>query len=1547
MRLLTRFAALITLLAPIAIVLFWSVTYVYACFDHLLSPGKPLDVSIPTRGGDLRVKAERYSISLWQGAVIAEKARIYEPDGSLLAGAEKLTLTMAGSDQGWDGPVNVRLRGVQAVLKRDTDRSFPAMRYLPESTDEPSTTPFVVDIEGALLTVEDEADGGLLTGVYEVGKARIEGIGDSWLGSLDMSRKDAGGRILASIRQDPEKGLTLDAELRNAEAADIARKLRSLEEMKDAEWTRQIDAESLIVSGTAKLTFPAEGSWSMTSSLTAQGRNIRYGSDWRAQQAMFVGQVRESGAAGKLEATVGSQPVRLDAQMDWSEEFRLVGTTSVRVASKRQLPEPIRKLLPEDTDFADASYDGWIAYHGEKGASLSGDVKAASLTWQEEVVRSPRLHVGYADGKLLADVQGGSAFGGVAKGAIQFEEKTKRLTGEIAVEGIHLATVGKRYLDRRATGEAKATVLLGGTIDEPRIELRAHGRGSVALADSKLSPEANVEFGGLFTEEGLDIRRLKVYHGDTAAMLTGRWDIKDGSLSIDGSVRRLLLEDWIENASGTANAELTIEGTASEPKLSGFAEVYAAKVYDYHLPFASGDFTVLRDRVLASDLLLTRGASKVRGEVQYAFGEGTLDGKLSGESIQLAEWGPEGISGLLDFADAKVSGTLEQPKVDAKLTGESILIHGVLLDSGEADVALNGKVLDVHALSLRGDAGAATGKGFYSFETQSGQFEADCDKVILAQVLPELPEKTQIDGTLRQVHAVAEIREGKLQKASAEGAVNALSINQTPLGQGQWSAKMDGDDYTASAFIGQIDAYIEANELKYNISSKETAGEVFIKGFPARDIYLLARPYMTVRSGQTEPPKFDAPPELIEQLDRFQGTLNAGFTLSGTLDSIGIECPDLTLEKMDLGGTYAGELAAAFTRKSQVWQIEKFAWKGGPGTLSVTGSVDEHGEMDLDGEVKNFKPSWIASAIPDFPSVPGEATVSFIANGPTKSPTIHASLDAEIVSGRQASSALAGEENTVAPKTEAQTPLGLVLDTIEIEQGSIKAQGRLNYGGFQGRIDANVPFEYPLTIPEDRPISAKLDFGKRSLTELKELIPALDERRTDGEAAASLTVTGTKADLIVNGTVQLNAKTLAFTEVQTHLTDVEASATIDEDSIEVTALGKSSRMRSGQEPGQVAVRAVAGLQKLIESLSGSPDLNAVPIDASVQFTRFMVSEDLQERIGGQTEQRLKGEGVLDGRILANGTVGALSIYTEEPLVLSNVGGTFYSAFEGGTYEEPKPNAPRLAIDFVAGTASNPADVSVANAAFALYGRGRIEGTTDQPNATANMTLSSGVIRLPNARVTMDEGGALRFLYRSGRPDQAETRLDVDLTGHTSLSARGSTGLVERYEVRIGVTGNLLEQEGQRIVATSEPSDLSQQKILALLGQSQIFEGLDPTANTQQLQRQLQEALAGVALPVVFDAVTGELARSLGLDYLNFEYNGYEGPVVAFAKSLTRNLTIQGRRQLQQRTDEKLRFDLSLVYRPFRQRGSFRNISFTAGLDQDRPYKIGIEYTIRF
>jgi hypothetical protein len=257
----------------------------------------------------------------------------------------------------------------------------------------------------------------------------------------------------------------------------------------------------------------------------------------------------------------------------------------------------------------------------------------------------------------------------------------------------------------------------------------------------------------------------------------------------------------------------------------------------------------------------------------------------------------------------------------------------------------------------------------------------------------------------------------------------------------------------------------------------------------------------------------------------------------------------------------------------------------------------------------------------------------------------------------------------------------------------------------------------------------------------------------------------------------------------------------------------------------------------------------------------------------------------------------------------------------------------------------PARVKAATADFQLYGDGLISGTFADLVASSSLTLRDGSIRLPNARIQVEDGGKVRFAYLAG--PAGSLRLDVDLDGRTSISSVRFGGLVQRYDIAMQIRGNILDPESQLIVAQSDPPDLSQAQILNLLGQSQIFETLGSEFLGKRDERVIGSALASFALPVVFDPFTQQIAKELGLEYLTLEYNAFEGPTLTLAKEIGKGFVFQGRRQLSETVEDIILFDYRLTYRPKFGPRSLRNVIFSVGADQDRPWKIAIEYGIRF
>lgn len=124
--------------------------------------------------------------------------------------------------------------------------------------------------------------------------------------------------------------------------------------------------------------------------------------------------------------------------------------------------------------------------------------------------------------------------------------------------------------------------------------------------------------------------------------------------------------------------------------------------------------------------------------------------------------------------------------------------------------------------------------------------------------------------------------------------------------------------------------------------------------------------------------------------------------------------------------------------------------------------------------------------------------------------------------------------------------------------------------------------------------------------------------------------------------------------------------------------------------------------------------------------------------------------------------------------------------------------------------------------FELTGAGHLGGSLFNPDFVSKLSVEKGSIRLPNARITIEQGGEINVTYRSSPTGLSAARADLNLTGRTQVSAQGITGSVERYDVVLTIRGDLLADNGLQLSAQSDPPDLSQDRIMAILGQGDVL-----------------------------------------------------------------------------------------------------------------------------
>jgi hypothetical protein len=418
-------------------------------------------------------------------------------------------------------------------------------------------------------------------------------------------------------------------------------------------------------------------------------------------------------------------------------------------------------------------------------------------------------------------------------------------------------------------------------------------------------------------------------------------------------------------------------------------------------------------------------------------------------------------------------------------------------------------------------------------------------------------------------------------------------------------------------------------------------------------------------------------------------------------------------------------------------------------------------------------------------------------------------------------------------------------------------------------------------------------------------------------------------NLQVTGSAGARAKQFAYQGLSTMLQDLVLDMTFNGETASISATA------NGSEGGTLAIEE-AGVK-----LGNLADLFDSTVDTLAMNELFGSMKLNGLKVTYNDPQQGPLTATLGGGLLLGGNLQQPEITGQ--ILVSSVNAAPPSALAEGGVPTRLPIDPRFNVSIIA---TDLMRLRMSTGDFYLGGSASLTGTLSSPDFTSTLLLERGSIRLPNARITIEPGGEINITYRPGPNGIAVARAEIDMIGRTQVSAESFTGNVERYDVILTITGDLLEEGGLQLSAQSDPPDLSQDRILAILGQGDIFG--TGRGEAFRADRQLQSALVGIALPYVAGGLTERLANQLGLDYLNVEYNSFDQLSVTAAISLSRDIVLSGRRQLSSPLPGvKPKWEVRLSYRPpFRFR-ALRRFSLSIGMDQDRPWKIMVEYGIRF
>lgn len=1542
MRAWTGLIRTATVLAPLGILLFWGGSYLLACAEYLANPGVPLRLEYRSPAGiDLLITADSYVYDTEDGDLTVVKPRVTAPDGTVLLYADRV--------EAFDLPVLaterkravITARNAYATIRRKPDGLLDLFDYLPKREGPSGNFPFTVTLDRGRIKFIEETGPQKFVQNVSLTDVSVEGVGDRWVASGNSTLSGLGD-VNLSVQNQPDSGTWFRGATDRLEVASLFRAFRDTLEGRRTPMLRDISARSLVIKGPFEIFIPSEAGARFQATVVADARDFRYGSEYFAQSLSFDGVVSAEGGQGRLIASNNGLDVDFSGVADWEKNLKISGTLDATAASLASVPAPIRNQLPKQIAIrGPIGFDGRLGYAKDSGVVLNGVANGASVTAFDEVIASPVFVVDYSAAGLTLAAQKGTWRGSPLVGSFAIDRKSNRLSGSVRVAQLNLGQLADRFNIEGFTGVGDVDVLLAGTTSSPVAYIR-----SVSSANYKWSPRLPAYPGRLTLAATLKDDRLlfdQAYMVSTAGSISasGTYNINSQQLDLVAVGSGIDLERIDPRLEGIGRFRADIEGTVAQPRYRGTAELFGLYIQDQAIPILTGTFSGDRNSLTATNLNATKGASSAQGEVKLRFRDMALDGRFQAKGVQLNDFLGHEYLATIDLPDARLGGTFAKPTFNATATADGIVILGSRIDSAKGVVTYKNDILQVDDIVAKIGDGSASGYLSYDVAKTRGNIELTAKSIALETV-------SQIKATgLVSANVSGDIGltfgSNGIEAGSAEGVLDDITLRDTAFGAGNWNLKWSEGRYlSGDLFFGGLASSVDLTRLQFDKETREVSGNAWIRNVPADDLYKILRPYLP-----------NLPDQAAILLDQTEGILGISADVNGVLKNdleSTLRAMNLANAKFDaanllIGGRPGGNMLAEFSRNGNLWMIGSLKWSGGPVGVSASGTYSEHGAIDIKGNINDADLSYLNLFEPSLSSIVGKIDSEFTLSGTTEDPVLMASpfSDPHALKNAPDPDGITREIGGIGFRN-AKGQIGSVFNFISAPitvsnwnggSGGAVGSAKINYEGYSGTFDFNVPFRFPFEIVPDREVSAKLTLDNRQIRDIQQLTKFLDPEKSVGVVGGEINFSGSKENFTAGGTLGLTAERLVFQEGGQELNKVSANVHVRPGSLSVDAAGSSAQGGTFRTNAEAAIPSIDEILRrftggTLDNLFNSP------------LVGQLVTEDLSSKAP------VGPNGTISSRVSSNLTIGGT---LKSPSVRGSVelaNGILTLPTEESEAGEPFVLPGMPLFDIMVRT-TTPFKFKSSTADIDMSGSGTVQGTPDDLELDSQFRVERGVLRLPTARLNIEPGGIITPTLRTFG-SVITPRLDVELEGKTRVVAPARFGEgAQAYDIRLDVRGDLLEYGGLSLAATSDPPDLSQDEIFALLGQLSIIEGLASGVQSGNAESNIREAFFGIAVPYLLDPITGQIASTLGLDYLTVNISALDGATIYFAKTIGRNLTLQGSRQVTQvNQNYPIKYDLRVAYQMrFGSRRDRRRLNFIVGLDEVRPWKIAIEYTFRF
>jgi hypothetical protein len=1472
--------------------------YLQGVVYFVLDPQAPVKIPIKAAGQLLTLRAQRFRLDEKSRTVQLWGVSLSDSKGNVLLSMDAASAKTSDIMNFQTSLVRAEVRNVNINLRRLPNGKFEFEQYLSKEKGEPGKLPFSVFVDGLRLNYYDARTKSNLSAITR--KVVVEGIGDDWRARGHLNIPTVGETEFRA-QQIAKKGAVVKS------GAFVATLSSALNRTLKPELPKELSIGSGRAEGRILAFIPTSGAARFRYIGTGKAANVTW-DKYRIAQANFNGTATDSALAGQMSASDPSASGTFSGNVSFGKSATYTGAIEVDIADASRLPKELGIVLPKGTKATNVRAKGWIAGIDDK-AEFQANATAGSAAFHRYSGTNINLALtGNTDQVSIVARDAQTNLGRVSA-AMMIRPTDQLLNGWVSAQKIDASKVALKEIPKGLSSNLDLSAVLGGTFTKPTAKLRVTGAASYLAKKDLPLKVRQVVVAGNWDGKSFEIARALANQGESLLTVTGE-AAPNGPVDLRFSALAFDMGQFSRDVKGTLSAVGTVKGTTTQPLVRGIAEAYGTEFANLTVPLVKSTFSGNRDDWFLTNLQAVRGPTEVSGMMRYSVRTGGISGSGAIARLQLADVLGEEAIGRIDAPMITIGGTLQKPTMTAEVSGENVVVADVRANDIRGLVTLANSKLSLFGLNATVFGGKVQVDGNYDLNTRLGSATASASNISLKDISTETVDILDASGTFAGT-ANAKIAEGQLTTANLKGAVQEFVFNGTPIGAGDINASIVDGVVKGDLALGQLDRFIEANVDAYDIESKQFTANLNVNGFLLEDFVQASGRYLK-----------DVPYETRRQLNDIKGAASFAVRGYGTFERPSIFVDSLEANQVALGPTAIGEIKLSGGWENRVATVKSFTVKGPTGQVSAQGTVVENGAISVDGELTEIQIKELSPYLPALEGRSGSFTIPFAVSGTVKDPSVQASLETQ---------------GLLADPKRPDASLILSLDQVNVtngdgKTGGIQAAGVFKYRGFQGSIAANVPFSFPAQVPTDQQITATVNLSRRPLSEISEFSAQIDPEKTIGFVSGQISAAGTLNDLQYAGGVNVQAENISLRNVDNGLKNANFAVRLDGREISTNA---DFMVAQGGDVKLELMSPIGSLERMADAFSEG-GLERI-LQSSV--TGKLVARNVRHK------QTLKG-GAVDATV--TGTIN-VSGNLASPLLAGNVtvrnGDIVVPEIQAqSTSTAPPLVNPRFAIDISMAEFSR---LRAATADLYLYGDANLNGSLVTPRLTSEIFVERGSFQLPGAKIRLDQGGTVAIEY-DGNARNPVTTMQVELEGRTAVTTAVVTQNPERYDVTIAVTGDLLKEGGLSFAASSDPAGLSQNQIIALLGRTDVIESLGNTGERDLAEERLRSALVGIAVPLVFEQITSPLARSLGLDYLSLDYNNFEKGTILFAKNLGRDFIFQGRRQIGEPLPGfPVRYEFRLDYRPRKFKGWLSRISFFVGQDEIRPFKVGLNYSVRF